>query len=566
MKSAAPLARQLQALALPLRYSRRTTGFFQARSANAPSRDAGILFMVPPCRPYATVGSSEAPSKPIIDLSSKLPVGQRSDGTPKEKLVILGSGWAGYSLVRSVDKSKYDVYLVSPNTYFAMTPLLASAACASLPLQSVMEPVRETADTLFYHAWCDGIDFDKKKLRLTPAYPPPFRAEDPLESAEQKGTNNGSVPNARGGHSSAMVRPPHRRAIEGSDTAADAATTRHHSHDPQENWKSQEEGRSYALPFDKLVIAAGTYNRTFNTPGVVENAWFLKDVQNARAIRWRVLECFEQAEHPELTDEQRRNLLNFVVVGGGPTGAEFASALYDLIHSDIKRIFPQLYPLAQITIFDAAGNILNSYDENLQKYAREMFLHDGIHLKLNRKPVRVERGKFVVEPDGEVPFGMLVWSTGNTQGPLVRSITEVKKDKAGGLLTNGKLEVLPAEGQNADAFHGVYALGDCAQIEEYSLPATAQVASQKAAYLATLLNGRANDEKSFRWHNKGSMTRLSSGRGIAQLSAVKLEGKSAGALWNSTYGLYLTASWRNRFSIPFNWMLNKIFGRTLSRM
>lgn len=183
-----------------------------------------------------------------------------------------------------------------------------------------------------------------------------------------------------------MARPPHRRTVEGSDEASESETSRHHSHDENETWKSQEEGRTFVMPYDKLIIACGAYNRTFGVEGVRENAFFLKDVQNARAIRWRTLEVFEQAEHPHLTDEQRRNLLNFIVVGGGPTGAEFAAALYDLIKTDIKKIFPQLAPLAKISIYDAAGSILNSFDQSLQEYARKQFDRDGIELKLNRKP------------------------------------------------------------------------------------------------------------------------------------------------------------------------------------
>lgn len=197
-----------------------------------------------------------------------------------------------------------------------------------------------------------------------------------------------SIPDARGGHSSAVTSAPHRRPLEGSEESSESDTTRHHSHDLHETWKTQEEGRVYTMPYDKLVIACGTYQRTFGTPGVVQNAWFLKDVQNARAVRWRVLECFEQAEHPELNDDQRRKLLNFIIVGGGPTGAEMAAALYDLVNSDLKRTFPEIHHLAKITIVDAAGAILNTFDESLQKYARDNFLHDGIDLKLNRKPVR----------------------------------------------------------------------------------------------------------------------------------------------------------------------------------
>lgn len=437
-------------------------------------RQVPVQPRLPRAHGYATVAPS--PSSPA---SSSL-------APKKPTLLIIGSGWAGYILLRGIDKTKYDVRIVSPNSYFAMTPLLASAATGSLHFRNVLEPVRETAETIFYHAWCDSIDFEARKVHLTPAYPPPFRAEDPTLRAEKERlaaeeggeSEQKHIPNARGGHSSAMVRPPHRRAIEGADKE-DVSRKRHHSHDETESWKSVEEGRQYTLPYDYLCIAPGAYNRTFNTPGVAENAWFLKDVQNARAIRWRILECFEQAEHPDLDDEQRRALLNFIIVGAGPTGSELAAALHDLVSTDIKRIFPGLVPLCKITLVDAADSILNSFDESLQTYARQQFDRNGIALKLGRKPVRVERGKFVCEPDGEVPFGLLVWSTGNTQGPLVNAITEIKKDKAGALLTDGGLRVLPAEGFEGEKLEGVYSLGDCAQVEGYALPATAQVASQK---------------------------------------------------------------------------------------
>ncbi|CAO1636859.1 unnamed protein product [Sympodiomycopsis kandeliae] len=522
-------------------------------------------------RAYA-VAREGTSDKPVdlptsIDISDKIPHSLDKNGKRKEKLVILGSGWAGYTLLRSIDKEKYDTFLVSPNTYFAMTPLLPAAATGSLEFRNVLEPVRETADTYFYHSWCDRIDFAQKKVHLTPAYPPPFRGPDPFESGS-------TIPNTRGGYSSAMVRPPHRRTVEGSDENPESDASRHHSQDAGETWKSQELGRTFAMPYDKLIIACGAYNRTFGVEGVRDNAFFLKDVQNARAIRWRILEVFEQAEHPHLTDEQRRNLLNFIIVGGGPTGAEFAAALYDLIHTDLKKIFPTLAPLAKIAIYDAAGSILNSFDQSLQDYARQQFDRDGIELKLNRKPKKVDRGVFEVEPDGKVNFGLLVWSTGNCQGPLVRGIHEIAKDQSGSLLTNGRLETILSDGDATDSSSSspakllpdVFALGDCAQVDGYALPATAQVASQKAAYLAKLLNGTLKEGSEFRWKDKGSMANLSSGRGIAQVGKGKIEGRPASALWHSTYSLYLSVSLRNKISIPLTWLFNKLFGRTLSRM
>lgn len=179
----------------------------------------------------------------------------------------------------------------------------------------------------------------------------------------------------------------------------------------------------------------------------------------------------------------------------------------------------------------------------------------------------VDRGTFVVEPDGEVPFGLLVWSTGNCQGPLIRGIHEIAKDMAGCLLTTPRLEAIASsEGDSKELMPGVYALGDCAQVDGYALPATAQVASQKATYLAKLLNGTLKEGTEFAWRDRGSMANLSGGRGIAQVGKGKIEGRPASALWHSTYSLYLSISWRNKISIPLTWLSNKIFGRSLSRM
>lgn len=102
-----------------------------------------------------------------------------------------------------------------------------------------------------------------------------------------------------------------------------------------------------------------------------------------------------------LTDEQRRKLLNFIVVGGGPTGSEFAAELHDLCTTDLKRLFPKIVHLSKISIVDASSGILNSFDASLATYAREKFARDGIDVHLNRKVKEVQRGNLIVEPDGE---------------------------------------------------------------------------------------------------------------------------------------------------------------------
>jgi NADH dehydrogenase len=496
-------------------------------------------------------------------------------GKRKEKLVILGSGWGAMSLLKALDQKRYDVYVVSPNTYFAMTPLLAQAATGTLELRAAMEPVRGNHKVHFYHAWVEAIDLQSQSLTLMPAYPPAFRSHDPLLH-DDKGQN--MYPNARGGHSTVGSKAPHRREIE-ADRVEHKGTDGHAAVGRQAD--SQEEGREYTLPYDKLVISVGAYNRTFNTPGVRENAWFLKDAQNARSIRWRILECFEQADHPDWSEEQRRKILTFLVVGGGPTGSEFAAELHDLIKTDLKRLYPKLAPLASISIIDASSGILNNFDASLSTYAREKFARDGIKLLLNRKVKQVGQGRLVVEPDGEIPFGLLVWSTGITASPLVESTTSIAKDPRNSFfLTDDRLHVLAApsnskpdedltQREDLRSIPNVWAIGDCAQVRQRPLPATAQVASQKGKHLAYVLNGQMGedttaDESVFKHRNMGAMASLGGGSAIVDSPNAKAQGRIAWLIWRSAY-TYMSMSWRNRLLVPFYWTINRIFGRDLTR-
>ena len=86
--------------------------------------------------------------------------------------------------------------------------------------------------------------------------------------------------------------------------------------------------KPFVIDYDKLVISVGAYAQTFGVPGVKEHATFLKTVADARRIRNRIIECFEQASQPHLTDTQRAGLLHFAVVGGGPTGIEWSAELH----------------------------------------------------------------------------------------------------------------------------------------------------------------------------------------------------------------------------------------------
>src|SRR5690606_23402543 len=110
--------------------------------------------------------------------------------------------------------------------------------------------------------------------------------------------------------------------------------------------------------YDHVFIGVGAISNTFGIPGVEQYCHFLKEIQDARNIRHEVIQCFERASKPNRPIEDFDWLLRFVIVGGGPTGVEFAAELHDFIEQDLSKWFPDLIPYVRITLLEASESIL----------------------------------------------------------------------------------------------------------------------------------------------------------------------------------------------------------------
>lgn len=443
----------------------------------------------------------------------------------KERVVILGSGWAGFSLGRTLSPKKNDRIIISPRSHFVFTPLLASTCAGTLEFRTAIEPVRRLQLTEFHSAWADRIDFANKTIRVE------------------------------------------------SNTATDAASATV----PM----AHEKGQEYDVKYDKLVLAVGCYSQTFGIEGVSEHASFLRDVGDARKIRLRVLRAFEEASLPQTTDARRKELLHFAVVGGGPTGIEFAAELHDLIHEDLAKLYPRTMEHVNITIYDIAPKVLPMFDQNLADYATDLFARKGINVMTKHQIQHIRREGDILyiktrEEEHEVGASTVVWSTGLMQNPFVGELLKqpipgigsiVKDGKTGGISVDSHMRVLVQgeDGGEPKALPDVYAIGDCAVDQNNRLPATAQVASQQAVYVGKQLNlDNPEDAKPFKFRNWGTMTYLGGWRAIHQSQGDELKGRAAWILWRTAY-LTKSMSIRNKIMIPVYWAITWIFGRDISR-
>ncbi|KAI1811250.1 FAD/NAD(P)-binding domain-containing protein [Poronia punctata] len=534
---------------------------------------APITFTRTPCltpsriialRPVLAAGLSKKAShvaggaRMASTVTDTVPVSaDRSSTGRKERVVILGSGWAGYGFAKDLDPKKYERIMVSPRSYFVFTPLVASTAVGTLEFRAAVESVRRLGIDQFHQGWADDIDFARKVIR-----------------------------------------------VEGNTTDDIASRTRSQLLPYVESTNPTAKGPIFEVPYDKLVIAVGAYSQTFSIPGVKEYANFLRNVGDARRVRMKLLQCFEKAALPITTDDERRKLLHFAIVGGGPTGIEFAAELHDLVKEDLSKTYPELVRFVKITVYDVAPKVLPMFDRKLSQYAMDTFHRENIEVKTEHHLERISQDesdcaggpgclKLKIKEcgDKEVDAGMVVWSTGLMQNPLLRKLeskilqqmspsgeaitgttTRLNKDaRTGGIVTDGRLRVTTVPTEAAEKENvavsflpDVYSMGDCTVVDGQRLPATAQVASQQAKYLAKQFNKGDRDGKPFRFRNWGVMTYLGSWRAIHQSSADELTGRAAWFLWRTAY-LTRSMSIRNKIMVPVYWFMSWVFGRDISR-
>ncbi|RYG99048.1 hypothetical protein EON65_50725 [archaeon] len=284
-----------------------------------------------------------------------------------------------------------------------------------------------------------------------------------------------------------------------------------------------KEGYTFDLKYDILILAPGSETNTLNVQGVLNNpnVFFLKQLRHARAIRNRLIDCFERASSPAVTsDAERRTLLTFLIVGGGPTNVEFASELHDFIAGDVAKWYPDLLPFVSIKLIEASGHILGTFNEALVGYVEKLFFSRHINLLTSRTIKTVKENTAFLSDNTTIEFGMMVWSTGIKQVPLVENLPEaiVKKFHNRRLMVDKNLRLLSPH--TGHAHHNVFALGDCAGDQDKPLPALAQVASQQAQYIARVINNSSVQDiqggyvSGFKYAHLGSMANVGEWKGI----------------------------------------------------
>jgi NADH dehydrogenase len=318
------------------------------------------------------------------------------------------------------------------------------------------------------------------------------------------------------------------------------------------------EGRR--VPYDTLVLATGAQHAYFGHGDWAAFAPGLKTIDDATYIRRRILLAFEKAE-TETDPAERARLLNFIIVGGGPTGVEMAGAIAELANRALAEDFRSIDPrAARIILVEAAPRLLTPFDPPLSEAARTSLEQLGVEVRLGTPVTALDAAGVSVGTE-RIEARTVIWGAGVIASPAGQWLG-AETDRAGRVKVTPDLSV--------PGHPDIFVIGDTAAIDDANgnpLPGVAPVAKQQGNYVAALLIARQKGKAvaPFRYRDLGSLATIGRKRAVIQMGRLKMKGFFAWLLWCVAH-IYYLIGFRNRFVVAISWLWNYITFQRATRL
>jgi NADH dehydrogenase len=412
--------------------------------------------------------------------------------TDKQRVVILGGGFAGLNAAKTLKHAPVSVTLIDRRNYHLFQPLLYQVATGSLspgeiaaPIRAVLSKQRNT-DVLLGKA----VDVD-----------------------------------------------PEARLVKLSD--------------------------GFEVPYDWLIAATGSEGAYFGHDEWRTWAPGLKNIEDATAIRHKLLFAFEAAERVHNNHEERRAWLTFVIVGAGATGVELAGALGEIANETLKHDFRFIKPEeAQIIVLDGSPRVLQQYPAELSDKAEKALIKLNVRVRNHIRVVGVDANGVDYEyapnggekTKGRIPTHTVIWAAGVSVTPFTRVLAErtgAATDKQGRIKVNPDLTV--------PNYPNIYVVGDHAMAEDRNgkpLPGVAQVAMQQGRYAAdaikSIVSSGNKPTKPFKYFDKGDLAVIGRGAAVARIFGVNISGLIAWLVWLFVHLMYIV-EFQSRVLVFVQW-------------
>jgi NADH:ubiquinone reductase (H+-translocating) len=306
--------------------------------------------------------------------------------------------------------------------------------------------------------------------------------------------------------------------------------------------------KSGSFPFDFLVVATGATHSYFGHDDWAALAPGLKRIEDATRIRRSILEAFEQAELAR-EESERRRLLTFVIVGGGPTGVEMAGAIAEVARQTLARDFRQIDPrTSRIVLVEAGPRILPAFSEQHSAYARDTLTAMGVDVMTSTPVMRCdERG--VDLKDGRIDAATVIWAAGVVASPAAGWLA-AEHDNAGRVIVRADLS-LPGD-------NNVFVIGDTASVRGAGgtpVPGLASAAKQMGHYVGHLIAERIAGRSvlPFRYRNLGTLAAIGRRAAVVEFGSLQLKGFVGWIFWSLVH-IYFLIGLHNRFVVALTWL------------
>ncbi len=300
--------------------------------------------------------------------------------------------------------------------------------------------------------------------------------------------------------------------------------------------------KEQVLNYDFLIIASGATHAYFGHDEWEPMAPGLKTIEDALEIRRRVLLAFELAERQGVSP------LQFVVIGGGPTGVELAGTLAEIAHHAMNHEFRKIDPRqSRILLIEGGPRVLAAYSEDLSRKAEAQLRHLGVEVRTSRMVTKIDPGAVWIGEE-RIPAAVILWAAGVAASPLGCKLG-VPVDRAGRVIVQPDLSI-PNHPE-------VFVIGDLASLQDENgkmLPGVAQVAIQQGNWAAEMIarDLEKQPRRSFHYHDKGSLATIGRAAAVAQFPKFSMSGYFAWLAWLFIHILFLIG-FRNRLLVMVQW-------------
>ncbi|MGZ4813062.1 MAG: NAD(P)/FAD-dependent oxidoreductase [Terriglobales bacterium] len=411
----------------------------------------------------------------------------------KPRVVIIGGGFGGLTAAAAVAQHPVTVTVIDRKNHHTFQPLLYQVATAGLSPGEIAAPIRAVLsrykNVSVLMAEVCGFDLANRRVKVGAGC---------------------------------------KQASQTSNTAQD------------------ETPANFEIDYDYLIVAAGATHSYFGHEEWEAVAPGLKTIEDALEIRRRVLLAFELAERQAIATGAH-DPLNFVVIGGGPTGVELAGTLAEVANRTLAMDFRAINPRqTRVILVEGMARVLPTYPEDLSRSAQEQLQHLGVEVRTSTRVTGVMPGA-VMLGDTALPSAVTLWAAGVAASPLGRMLGNT--DKAGRVLVEPDLSI----GGHPE----VFVIGDLASLagkEGKPLPGLAPVAMQQGRAVARTIDRemRGLGREPFHYNDHGTMSTIGRAAAVADFGKFKVSGFVAWVLWLVVHIMFLVG-FRNRLLVMLDW-------------